>query len=50
MFVTKFLWKYKVEKMGGRGARDSVAVEALCYKPRGRGFETDVVNEFFLFA
>jgi hypothetical protein len=28
----------------------SEVVEALCYKPEGRGFETDEVNYFFQFA
>jgi hypothetical protein len=30
------------------GARGSVVVKALCYKPVSRGSETDEVNEFFL--
>jgi hypothetical protein len=25
----------------------SVVVKALCYRPEGRGFETDEANEFF---
>jgi hypothetical protein len=30
--------------IGGTGARGSVVVKALCYKPEGRGFETREVN------
>jgi hypothetical protein len=26
------------------GARGSVVVKALCYKPEGHGFDTDAVN------
>jgi hypothetical protein len=34
MIVVYFLTLYKL------GARGSVVVKALCYKPEGRGFET----------
>jgi hypothetical protein len=32
------------------GARDSVAVKALCYKPEGRGFNTRLDVFFFKFT
>jgi hypothetical protein len=32
------------------GASGSVVVEALQYKPEGRGFETVSVNEFYQFT
>jgi hypothetical protein len=34
-FITVFLTYEKIQ-----GARGSVVVKALCYKPEGRGFET----------
>jgi hypothetical protein len=32
------------------GARGSVAVKELCYKPEGRGLTPDEVNKFFQFT
>jgi hypothetical protein len=32
------------------GARDSIVVMALCYKPEGRWFKTDEENDFYHFT
>jgi hypothetical protein len=31
---------YNIAMVEGKGARCSVVVKALCYKPEGRGFDT----------
>jgi hypothetical protein len=37
--ATKWIYEYKVK---ANGARFSVVVKALCYKPGGRGLETQL--------
>jgi hypothetical protein len=40
-FLDRFLYYINITiKILGGGARGSVVVKALCYKPEGRGFDT----------
>jgi hypothetical protein len=38
---------FKENRWESRGARDSVVVEALCYKPEGRGIASRLGGFFF---
>jgi hypothetical protein len=49
------LWRYQQQIIRFRtwvnsGARSRIVVKALCYKPGGRGFETDEVNDIYQFT